>query len=199
MNKNMMIFLFILSFSNIALAANYDDCVLVNMKGVGSDIAAKEIQRACKQQELSGYENCILENMKGVGSDTAAVEIQKACRAKFPSSWEVAPSATFCSTPTYDNGNRRSGSHHCEHRSPEGKYCANAVTINGRVPNNEEYTYRFKTLAKNPIYIASGPQGWMQVLNFGLSSDKKRFSASIKGWTSPQVFCAKLDVERRKR
>ena len=48
-----MIFIFSTSFSSLAWSSeNYEDCIFKNMKGVGSDLGAKEIIDLCKVKHL---------------------------------------------------------------------------------------------------------------------------------------------------
>ena len=48
----LLVLLFSTSFSSLAWGAeNYDDCILENMKGAGSDVAAKAIKDACKAKQ----------------------------------------------------------------------------------------------------------------------------------------------------
>jgi hypothetical protein len=39
-----------LAAAGAACAAGYNDCVLENLRGVGSDLAAREIMRACREK-----------------------------------------------------------------------------------------------------------------------------------------------------
>jgi hypothetical protein len=49
-----MIFIFSTSFSSLASSSeNYDDCIFKNIKGIGSDIAAKEIIDLCKVKHMN--------------------------------------------------------------------------------------------------------------------------------------------------
>ena len=49
----LMIFIFSTSFSSLAWSSeNYEDCIFKNMKGVGSDLGAKEIIDLCKSKHL---------------------------------------------------------------------------------------------------------------------------------------------------
>ena len=49
----LMIFIFSTSFSSLAWSSeNYEDCIFKNMKGVGSDLGAKEIIDLCKAKHL---------------------------------------------------------------------------------------------------------------------------------------------------
>ena len=48
-----MIFIFSTSFSSLAWSSeNYEDCIFKNMKGIGSDLGAKEIIDLCKAKHL---------------------------------------------------------------------------------------------------------------------------------------------------
>ena len=48
-----MIFIFSTSFSSLAWSTeNYEDCIFKNMKGIGSDLGAKEIIRLCNAKHL---------------------------------------------------------------------------------------------------------------------------------------------------
>jgi len=48
-----MIFIFSTSFSSLAWSTeNYEDCIFKNMKGIGSDLGAKEIIDLCKAKHL---------------------------------------------------------------------------------------------------------------------------------------------------
>ena len=50
----LMIFIFSTSFSSLAWSSeNYGDCIFKNMKGIGSDIGAKEIIDLCKAQHIN--------------------------------------------------------------------------------------------------------------------------------------------------
>jgi hypothetical protein len=93
MLKNTFIAAFIFLKPCIALSwslfTNYDDCVLENMKGVKSDIAARAIRNACLSKSkswsvLENYDSCVLENIKEVESDVAARGILRSCRNKYP-------------------------------------------------------------------------------------------------------------------
>jgi antitoxin component YwqK of YwqJK toxin-antitoxin module len=49
----LMIFIFSTSFSSLAWSSeNYEDCIYKNMKGIGSDLGAKEIIDLCKAKHL---------------------------------------------------------------------------------------------------------------------------------------------------
>ena len=49
-----LVFLFSISISSLAWSAeNYEDCILENMKGTGSDVAAKSIKDACKVRHIN--------------------------------------------------------------------------------------------------------------------------------------------------
>ena len=49
----LMIFIFSTSFSSLAWSSeNYENCIFKNMKGVGSDLGAKEIIDLCKAKHL---------------------------------------------------------------------------------------------------------------------------------------------------
>jgi len=49
----LMIFIFSTSFSSLAWSSeNYEDCIFKNMRGIGSDIGAKEIIHLCKAKHL---------------------------------------------------------------------------------------------------------------------------------------------------
>ena len=49
-----MIFIFSTSFSSLAWSSeNYDDCIFKNMKGIGSDLGAKEIIYLCKAKHIN--------------------------------------------------------------------------------------------------------------------------------------------------
>ena len=45
--------LFSTSVSSLAWDENYEDCILENMKGTGSDVAAKAIKDACKAKHIN--------------------------------------------------------------------------------------------------------------------------------------------------
>ena len=45
--------LFSTSVSSLAWDENYEDCILENMKGAGSDVAAKAIKDACKEKHIN--------------------------------------------------------------------------------------------------------------------------------------------------
>ena len=48
-----IIFIFSTSFSSLAWSTeNYEDCIFKNMKGIGSDLGAKEIIDLCKAKHL---------------------------------------------------------------------------------------------------------------------------------------------------
>ena len=147
------------------------------------------------------YDECILEHMKSITSDVAAEEIRKSCRNKYQSEWEYVNTMRFTSSATKDNDHRVYQSQYCDHASPDGKYCADEVSIDGYVRDNAEYEYRFQPIgATCPIVISSGPQqGWMKVLSCSLSTDRKSFQARVMGWTLPQTFTAELKVERRRK
>ena len=49
-----MIFIFSTSFSSLAWSSeNYDDCIFKNMKGIGSDLGAREIIDLCKAKHIN--------------------------------------------------------------------------------------------------------------------------------------------------
>ena len=49
-----LVMLFSISVSSLAWGTeNYDDCILENMKGTGSDVAAKAIKDACKAKHIN--------------------------------------------------------------------------------------------------------------------------------------------------
>jgi antitoxin component YwqK of YwqJK toxin-antitoxin module len=50
----LMIFIFSTSFSSLAWSSeNYEDCIFKNMKGIGSDLGAKEIIDLCKAKHIN--------------------------------------------------------------------------------------------------------------------------------------------------
>ena len=50
----LLVLLFSTSFSSLAWSSeNYDDCILENMKGTGSDVAAKAIKDVCKARHVN--------------------------------------------------------------------------------------------------------------------------------------------------
>ena len=50
----LLVLLFSTSVSSLAWGAeNYDDCILINMKGIGSDVPAKAIKDACKVKHIN--------------------------------------------------------------------------------------------------------------------------------------------------
>ncbi len=50
----LLVLLFSTSFSSLAWGEeNYEDCILENMKGTGSDVAAKAIKDACKEKHIN--------------------------------------------------------------------------------------------------------------------------------------------------
>nr|VFJ44874.1 MAG: hypothetical protein BECKFM1743C_GA0114222_100178 [Candidatus Kentron sp. FM]VFJ61227.1 MAG: hypothetical protein BECKFM1743A_GA0114220_102808 [Candidatus Kentron sp. FM]VFK11441.1 MAG: hypothetical protein BECKFM1743B_GA0114221_101828 [Candidatus Kentron sp. FM] len=145
----------------------------------------------------NNYDECILENMRGVTSDVAAKAIMRSCRNKFDSKWETHTTVTYSSPRTENNDNHAYQPQYCDHASSDGKYCADEVTITGSLSDDVDYEYRFKEYSDCPISIASGPQGWMEVISCSLSSDRRQFKARVMGWTNPQVFKATLTVERK--
>ena len=48
----LLVLLFSTSVSSLAWDENYEDCILENMKGVGSDVAAKAIKNSCKAKHI---------------------------------------------------------------------------------------------------------------------------------------------------
>ena len=64
--------------------ANYDECILENIKGVSDDFGVKVITRACSNKFFHENENpdwneCIFENMKGVSNKLQAMVITNSC------------------------------------------------------------------------------------------------------------------------
>ena len=49
----LLVLLFSTSVSSLAWDENYEDCILENMKGAGSDVAAKAIKDACKEKHIN--------------------------------------------------------------------------------------------------------------------------------------------------
>ena len=50
----LLVLLFSTSVSSLVLGEeNYEDCILKNMKGIGSDVAAKAIKDACKAKHIN--------------------------------------------------------------------------------------------------------------------------------------------------
>ena len=72
----------------------YAECILKNIKGVNSDVAAKVVARACRERypgkntPNEPLAHCLLKEIKGVASDSAAKLILGACMTLHPPSFE---------------------------------------------------------------------------------------------------------------
>ena len=150
-------------------------------------------------EEINNYDDCILKYMQGVTSDLAAKKISRSCAAKYAKNWEDAGTVSKDSRQTANNDNHgyQSG---CPAISPDNKYCADRVHLVVHLKDTDEYVYRFKRSKGCPnIRIASGPQGWMKVESCNFSDNGRIFTASIIGWTHPQIFRAILATERKRK
>ena len=57
-----MIFIFSTSFSSLVWSTeNYDDCILKNMKDIGSDVGAREIIDLCKVRHINSKSSICFE------------------------------------------------------------------------------------------------------------------------------------------
>ncbi|MCH9741341.1 MAG: hypothetical protein K0U38_10975 [Epsilonproteobacteria bacterium] len=166
MKKIVFLMFFVL---NVFASESYSDCILENMKGVKSDIAAKAIKEACRSKFQSQWE--YLRTVKFTSPRTKNND-DHLYQSKYCD--HASSDGKWCADEVSIVGHVKKDDEKYEYRFQDIK-------------------------GSCPIKISSGPKGWMKIISCSLNSDGKIFKARVMGWTKPQTFTATLKIERREK
>ena len=184
-----MIFIFSTSFSSLVWSSeNYDDCIFKNMKGIGSDLGAREIIDLCKAKHINTKPSICFEIdaqtinsmifLKGMNEPYSGNNLCKYINGQVKSKGNIKNGKLNGKVTTW----------YKEENINNGQIKSEELYMEGNVVDKTRYTYHENGEIKSEEYYINGKRDgkWTSWYEDGLKLSEGNYKDGMKDgkWTS---------------